>query len=117
MKYIALLLTLALTACFPWEQENASTYDKVVASYETAQAQIDIYTSLPACGEGVLPPCHDPAVIAKIERHMNLVGQQIALAEAAIQAGEDPTVAERRALTALATVFSIFAAQALATQK
>lgn len=111
-----LLVTTIVAACAVGLDENATTFEKVEASYTTAKSQIDVYAALPECTAEVKTLCSKPATVAKLNEYLGLVGTQIELAKSQIAAGEDSTMAERRALTTLGTLFAIYAAQALSKQ-
>lgn len=114
-KLAALIFVLLASACVPWGPDD-STFAKVEASYTTAKQQIDVYAALPVCSAEITTLCHKPATVEKLTSYLDLVGVQIELAKSQIAAGEDSTVAERRAMTTLGTLFAIYAAQALSKQ-
>ncbi len=109
----AIAAVLGLVACSVLTDENATTFEKVQASYVTAQSQVDIYSSLPICSEEIDTLCSDPAVVEKLQKYLTLVGTQIETAQSQIDAGLDATFAQEQALTTLGTLFAIYAAQAL----
>lgn len=116
LHFIGLFMAVALvTACIPFTKDE-STFAKVEQSFLTAKQQLDIYAALPVCSAEVKVLCHKQATVEKLQGYLTLVEQQIELARQQIAAGEDSTVAERRALTTLGTLFAIYAAQALSKQ-
>lgn len=111
-----LSVAILATACGVVVDENSTTFEKVEQSYLTAKSQIDVYAGLPECSAEVTVLCSKPAVTAKLNEYLTLVGAQVELAKAQIAAGEDSTVAERRAMTTLGTLFGLYAVQALSKQ-